>query len=76
MQTSFLFLVIAAPAVFGPDVLPHLVRPIRAYTPPFQTPPLPFNWSTPLRRTLVAADLEAFEESCSLLEALALDDDV
>jgi Rap1 GTPase-GDP dissociation stimulator 1 len=62
--------------MFGPDVLPHLVTPIRAYIPLFQTPPPPFNRSTPLRRTLVAADLKAFEESCSLLEALVLDDDV
>lgn len=61
--------------MLGPDVLPQLVVPIRAYIPPFQTPPPPFDQSTPLRRTLVAADLEAFEESCSLLEALALDDE-
>ena len=53
---------------------PQLVTPIHAYIPPFQTPPPPFDQSTPLQRTLVAADLEAFEELCSLLEALALDD--
>jgi hypothetical protein len=56
-------------------VLPQLVTPIRAYIPPYQTPPPPFDEATPLRRTLVSADLEAFEESCSLLEALALDDE-
>ena len=34
-----------------------------------------FDQATPLRRTLVSADIEAFQESCSLLEALALDDE-
>ncbi|KAI0293104.1 hypothetical protein BC826DRAFT_1016962 [Russula brevipes] len=61
--------------VFGPDALPQLVTPIRSYVPPFQEPPPPFDQPTALRRTLVSADLEAFEESCSLLEALALDDE-
>ena len=61
--------------MFGPDVLPQLLTPVRAYIPPFQTPSPPFDQATPLRRTLVTADLEAFEESCSLLEALALDDE-
>jgi len=64
-----------APTLFGPDVLPLIVTPIRAYIPPFETPPPPFDQATPLRRTLVSTDLEAFEESCSLLEALALDDE-
>lgn len=66
---------VTAPTVFGPDVLPQLVTPIRSYTPPFQTPPPSFDQATALRRTLVSADLEAFEESCSLLEALVLDDE-
>lgn len=61
--------------MFGPDVLPLIVTPIRSYVPPFDTPPPPFDQATPLRRTLVSTDLEAFEESCSLLEALALDDE-
>ncbi|KAI9508276.1 hypothetical protein F5148DRAFT_1197562 [Russula earlei] len=64
-----------APTVFGQEVLPHLLTPIRSYIPPFGAPPPPFDQATPLRRTLVSADLEAFEESCSLLEALALDDE-
>ncbi|KAI9459464.1 hypothetical protein BJY52DRAFT_1265847 [Lactarius psammicola] len=62
-----------APAMFGPDILPQLVVPLRSFVPPFQTPA--FEQATPLRRTLVSADFEAFEESCSLLEALALDDE-
>ena len=37
--------------------------------------PPAFDEATALRRTLVSADFEAFEESCSLLEALALDDE-
>ena len=61
--------------MFGPDVLPQLVTPIRSYILPFETPSPPFDQVTPLRRTLVSTDLEAFEESCSLLEALALDDE-
>lgn len=71
----FLTSVIIAPTLFGPDVLPQLVTPIRAYIPPFETPSPPFNQVTTLRRTLVSTDLEAFEESCSLLEALVLDDE-
>lgn len=63
------------PTLFGPDVLPQLVTPIRSYILPFETPSPPFDQVTPLRRTLVSTDLEAFEESCSLLEALALDDE-
>jgi len=70
-KTSF----VAAPTVFGPDVLPHLLTPIRSYIPPFQEPQPPFDQATPLRRTLVSTDFEAFEESCSLLEALTLDDE-
>ena len=61
--------------MFGTDVLPQIVTPIRSYIPPFETPPPPFDQATPLRRTLVSTDLETFEESCSLLEALALDDE-
>ncbi|KAI0306358.1 hypothetical protein B0F90DRAFT_1808081 [Multifurca ochricompacta] len=64
-----------ASTVFGPDTLPQLVTPARSFIPPFGKPSQPFNSATPLRRTLVSADLEAFEESCSLLEALALDDE-
>ncbi|KAH9001031.1 hypothetical protein EDB92DRAFT_2078658 [Lactarius akahatsu] len=64
-----------APATFGPDILPQLVAPIRSFVPPFQTPVPAFDEATPLRRTLVSADFEAFEESCSLLEALTLDDE-
>lgn len=61
--------------MFGPDVLPQLVTPIRSYILPSETPSPPFDQVTPLRRTLVSTDLEAFEESCSLLEALVLDDE-
>ena len=72
---SFLNPASSVPTLFGPDVLPQLVTPIRSYIPPFETPPPPFEQVTPLRRTLVSTDLDAFEESCSLLEALALDDE-
>ncbi|KAF8266452.1 hypothetical protein EI94DRAFT_1830630 [Lactarius quietus] len=65
-----------ASAVFGPDILPQLVVSIRAFVPPLPTPlPPAFDEAAALRRTLVSADFEAFEESCSLLEALALDDE-
>lgn len=64
-----------APTLFGPDVLPQLVTPIRSYILSFETPSAPFDQVTPLRRTLVSTDLEAFEESCSLLETLVLDDE-
>jgi hypothetical protein len=68
---SQLFLIIAPPTVFGPDVLPRMIA-ICAYTHPYQRPPPRFKHSTQLRRMLVACDLEAFEESCSLLKALVL----
>ena len=61
--------------MFGPDMLPRLIMPIRAYIPPFQTLPLPFDQYTLLQCMLVVADLEAFEELCSFLKALALDDE-
>lgn len=65
----------AAP-VFGPDILPQIVVAIRAFVPPFPTPlPPAFEEATALRRTLVSADFEAFLDSCSLLETLALDDE-
>lgn len=51
------------------------MSPIRSYILPFETPPPPFDQGTPLRRTLISTDLDTFEESCSLLEALALDDE-
>jgi hypothetical protein len=38
-------------------------------------PPPPFDPSIPLPHTLVATDLEVFEESCLLLEVLMLDDE-
>jgi hypothetical protein len=36
-------------------------------------PPQPFDPSIPLPHALVATDPEVFEESCSLLEVLMLD---
>ena len=74
-QTTY-FPPYTAAAAFGPDILPQIVVTIRAFIPPFPTPlPPAFNEATTLRRTLVTADFEAFLESCSLLETLALDDE-
>jgi hypothetical protein len=76
IKTKYPFSYHTAGAVFGPDILPHIVVAIRAFVPPFPTPlPPAFEEATALRRTLVSADFEAFLDSCSLLETLALDDE-
>lgn len=75
LSLPLLISLVIVSTVFGPDILPQLVTPILSYIPPFQTPSQPFDQAIPLRRTLITADFEAFEESCSLLEALSLDDE-
>jgi hypothetical protein len=56
-------------------VLPYLVPPLTLYsTQPSQTiPSSPFSSDSPLFSTLVQADFEALEESCTLIESLSLD---
>ena len=62
--------------MFGPDIFPQILVTIRASIPPFPTPlPPAFDEATTLRRMLISADFEAFLDSCSPLESLALDDE-
>ncbi|TFK76491.1 hypothetical protein BDN72DRAFT_885218 [Pluteus cervinus] len=58
--------------IFNTDVLPLLAPPLRAFTPPFApTPNLPSD--LPIYNTLIQADFDALEESCTLIESLSLD---
>ncbi|KAI0064603.1 hypothetical protein BV25DRAFT_1823008 [Artomyces pyxidatus] len=63
----------SAPALFGPDILPLLIPPLQLYVPPYTPPTGLFESATALRRTLISADFDYFEEACSLVESLALD---
>ncbi|KAJ7582761.1 hypothetical protein C8J56DRAFT_955650 [Mycena floridula] len=59
--------------IFNPDVLPILCSPLALYTPPHPVSSSRFSAESGLFSTLVAADFESFEESCTLIESLALD---
>ncbi|KAI6109851.1 hypothetical protein F5141DRAFT_811938 [Pisolithus sp. B1] len=61
--------------LFDPQVLPYLVQPLIAFTPPLLTAPPPPNLAhpSPLRTSLLQADFELLSDSCSQLESLALD---
>ncbi|KAI0950311.1 hypothetical protein AcV7_008820 [Taiwanofungus camphoratus] len=59
-------------ALFGPDALPLLLQPLRAFVPPYPKPPPLFS-ASPARHSLVQADFELLEEACGLLESLCLD---
>ncbi|KAH9951320.1 hypothetical protein B0H21DRAFT_718473 [Amylocystis lapponica] len=58
--------------LFGSDALPFLVKPLKAFTPPYPSPP-PLFAASPARRALVQADFDVLEEVCGLLESLSLD---
>lgn len=62
----------SARALFGPDVVPLLVQPLKAFTPPYSSPTGVFA-DPSLQRSLLAADLEVLEEVCMLIESLSLD---
>lgn len=56
-----------------PDVIPSLVKSLHAFVPPYPSTPPPL-FSTPTsRRPFIQADFESLEESCALLESLAMD---
>ncbi|TBU50670.1 hypothetical protein BD309DRAFT_944442 [Dichomitus squalens] len=58
--------------VFGQDALPLLVTQLRAFIPPYPTPPPRF--ATPAsRRSLVQADFDVYEQVCGLIESLCID---
>jgi hypothetical protein len=58
--------------LLGPDGLPLLIRQLTSFMPPYPEPQGPFA-DAATRRPLVAADADALEETCTLLEALCLD---
>ena len=59
--------------IFSPDALPYLVRNLRAFVPPY--PPVPAGLDPALVRTLIQVDYDTFEESCGLIESMAMDDE-
>ncbi|KAF8559536.1 hypothetical protein OG21DRAFT_1430391 [Imleria badia] len=61
--------------LFDTDVLPFLIQPLIAFTPPLLTAPPPPEFAQPsqLRTSLLHADFELLSEACSHLESLALD---
>ncbi|KIJ06186.1 hypothetical protein PAXINDRAFT_20608 [Paxillus involutus ATCC 200175] len=63
--------------LFDTNVLPYLIQPLIAFTPPLLTAPPPPNFARPshLRTSLLHADFDLLSESCSHLESLALDVD-
>ncbi|KIJ69418.1 hypothetical protein HYDPIDRAFT_80271 [Hydnomerulius pinastri MD-312] len=63
--------------LFDPQVLPYLIQPLIAFTPPLLTAPPPPTFAQPshLRTSLLHADFDLLSESCSHLESLALDID-
>ncbi|KAH9934795.1 uncharacterized protein B0H18DRAFT_978305 [Fomitopsis serialis] len=60
--------------LFGADALPYLVRPLKAFVPPYTETPSLFVGS-PARHALVQQDYDLLEETCGLLESLSLDVD-
>lgn len=65
----------SAHPLFDPQILPYLVQPLTAFTPPLLTAPPPPNFAQPslLRTSLLQADFDLLSESCSQLESLSLD---
>lgn len=61
--------------LFDTDVLPFLIQPLIAFTPPLLTAPPPPDFAQPsqLRTSLLHADFDLLSEVCSNLESLALD---
>ncbi|KAJ8078732.1 hypothetical protein PM082_013015 [Marasmius tenuissimus] len=60
------------PQIFTPDVLPFLVGPLVAFSRHANSLPEEFA-SSSLPQSLLHADFENLEESCTLLESLSLD---
>ncbi|KAJ6630755.1 hypothetical protein B0H10DRAFT_2160153 [Mycena sp. CBHHK59/15] len=60
--------------IFNPDVLPLLTPALAAFCPPYPLPgPTSFAADSPMFNTLLHADFDVLEESCTLTESLSLD---
>src|ERR1700722_19915387 len=64
-----------ASSLFSPDALPLLTAALQAFIAPYSTPSptSPFAKPSSVRSILIRADWDVLEESCTLLESLALD---
>ncbi|KAF7966291.1 hypothetical protein HWV62_39207 [Athelia sp. TMB] len=58
---------------FNPDILPFLTPTLLAFIPPFSKPVSSFSHVSPDRSALLKTDYDLLEETCTLLESLALD---
>ena len=58
--------------MFGQDALPLLVTQLKAFIPPYATPPPQFASPTS-RRSLVQTDFDIYESICGLIESLCID---
>ncbi|KAJ7774775.1 hypothetical protein B0H16DRAFT_1508334 [Mycena metata] len=59
--------------IFNPDVLPLLTPALAAFCPPYSSESTLFKAGSPMFNTLLHADFEVLEESCTLIESLSLD---
>ncbi|EJD06025.1 uncharacterized protein FOMMEDRAFT_104451 [Fomitiporia mediterranea MF3/22] len=59
--------------LFGPESLPHLVVPLKAFLPPFPVPTNSLYSDITTRKALLATDVEVLEEACELIETLTMD---
>lgn len=64
---------VVARQIFTPDALPYLVRHLRSFIPPYKA--LPTFVPTSLVHTLIEVDYNALEESCGILESMAMDNE-
>ncbi|KAF7793031.1 hypothetical protein EIP86_004136 [Pleurotus ostreatoroseus] len=65
--------ILIARQLFNPDALPYLVRHLSSFIPPYSA--LPTSLPAPLTRTLVEVDYDALEESCGIIESMAMDNE-
>ncbi|KAJ7905442.1 hypothetical protein B0H14DRAFT_3078909 [Mycena olivaceomarginata] len=59
--------------IFNPDVLPLLTPALAAFSPPYASGSTWFKEDSAMFGTLLYADFEVLEESCTLIESLSLD---
>ncbi|KAI5122938.1 hypothetical protein M0805_006820 [Coniferiporia weirii] len=60
-------------SLFGPESLPYLVVPLKAFVPPFSSPTNPLFADANTRNSLLSADVEVLEETCELIESITMD---